>query len=362
MAELSVEAGKGLTVNEDGELEVLIDLEKSGDLVSSENGVWAKGLKSLSEQFVDEWTVTSNHKAEDEVEKNIWLNSRVITRCYTFCFLKSKRPFTGSANYGSETGLNAKGALYTIDPNDAFNGSNNKVNGETVSTWDESNNDGKHKSDLKDVLDIIREVNFPIIYSLNGKDSEYEPPVILRPGTLIAFTDVIYSTDAGAKHHYESGMRSPKVTTYHGETKHDTSSSETTNITEITSQPQHIYALFMVTKSNYSSKLATEDSRVQPASGNTMQANPAPYHLLEELKMRCIWSDTEAFHGLLNTQGWRQGEYLRQYYLGDKKYSMNNWYSREDLKVAETRDYGRFEQAVTYQDWPYVYWAFGGAD
>ena len=354
MAKLSIEPGKGLTVNDDEELEVLIDPEKSADLTSSENGVWARGLKSLSEQFVDEWTVTSNHKAEDEVEKNIWLNARVITRCYTFCFLKTKRPFTGSKNYGTSVGLNGKDILYTIKPKDALNGND---------TWDESTHTGMHHSDLKDVLDIIREVNFPIIYSKNGADSEYEPPVILRPGTLIAFTDVIYSTDAGAKHYYESGMRSPKVSSYNSDSSvsHDHSSGESSSesvkpddIIENKS-PQHIYALFMVTKSNYSTKPATEISEVQPASGNSNQTNPAPYHLLKELKMRCIWSDTEAFDGLLNTEGWRQGEYLRQFVIN---YSDDDWYF-DNKTVTEVRDYGRFEQAVTYQDWPYAYWAFG---
>jgi hypothetical protein len=347
---LDIDAGKGLKANEDGELSVVIDKNHDGDLKVSENGVWARGLNGLNTNFVDEWTVTSSHDPDEVTEKNIWLNTRVATRCYCFCMFKAKRPFTGSKNFGGDR--NKSNAMYTIEPADALN----------EITVDIDGTDTRVKpGDLKDVLDVIREVNFPVIYSKyewsgdtgDPTQFDFEPPVILRPGSLIAFSDTIYCSDYGANAMYENGMRMPKLTTFNGYKKGSSSESEVVS----SEQPQHIYALFMVTKSNYSEHTAYDADKsgeipLKPAEDNTFQVNPAPYPLLMRLQLKCIWSDQDAFNHLLNTDGWHVGEFMKQWVRDD--------YSDDVYTQGTAADYGKFELPVTYQDWGYVHTVFKG--
>jgi hypothetical protein len=351
MSILDVKAGKGISINDDGELGIDLDPEKDGDIKVSDNGVWAKGLKGLSNQFVDEWTITSSHTQEEEVYKNIWLNTRVATRCYCYCMFKAKRPFTGSKNFDKER--NKRNAMYTIEPKNAVNGTNYDSEQAISST------NIPPPGDLKDVLDIIREVNFPIIYNSAKWDDEhpspeehdFEPPVILRPGSLIAFSDTIYCSDYYANAMYENGMRMPKLTTFNGYREGDTSQDTAGTVTS-DQQPQHIYALFMVTNATYSTDNACDyEPALKPNENNTYQVNTAPYQILKYLKLKCIWSDQEAFDGLLsNAPGWRPGEFMNMYKRAD--------YDSDTYSAGEPQVYGEFIQAVTYQDWAYVHTVF----
>jgi hypothetical protein len=261
MPTLNIETGQGLTVNKEKQLTVLTD-PNCEDIGVSENGVFAHA-KAIEDtrQYLDNWTVLYSEDSETQIRGN----GRVIGRCYTLSFLKVARAWTTATSDADRVRI-----LVTKDPNNAT------------------------ASDLKNANDVIREINFQKFYAAkNSSGNYYEPYMVIRPGTLIAFSDTVHSSTLQTTRICESGIRIPTLTKY---------TIDGTTVTE----PQHIYALFMATRVRY-----TEQGASSQAISGFPSATPSGYRCMMNLQLRCLWSDTEAFNGLLDTDGWRQGEYLK---------------------------------------------------
>jgi len=284
--------GKGLKKDENGLLTIAVDSTKD-NLSVTEDGLYAKAGVSLGNQYVDEWTITSNRKSE-ETEKTIWGNARVVAKCYTLCMLKNARTWSSS----DTTDESRFRVLRTKDPASAT------------------------ASDLKTADDIVRELNLPVFYATKDSNGQYAvPPMIPRPGSLIAFSDVIYATTTGSTRIYENGSRFPTLTTYTFDGNGDI---------ETHTAPQKIYALFMVTRAQY-----TEYGASTQAINNTKfkSATPSDYRCLMRIRLQCLWSNQEAFNGLLNTNGWKKGEFLQGKNGRDYgEWNLNNIYGAEAIE------------------------------
>lgn len=289
MPTLEFDCGKGLTVDEKGEILVKVDEDKSSELKVSENGVWAKGVKRLNDQCTDEWSIltksTSDSNAGDPVE--IMGNGRVVNKMRVFGFMKHKREHVTTSD-GERWYLKCK------DPNDS----------------------GTTSDDLKDADDIIRELNLPLFYS---DGTNHGPLCRPRPGTLIGFSDAIYGTTKYSSRIYEDGKRFPTFIHYKSD-----GTSETI--------PQHVYALFMITRityTNYSAKKNIESYNLKSSFPSVVGTD---YKICYQIEMQCLWSDQTAFNGLLDKEGWHQGEFLKgrtgnNYGIWDKDdiYNGNNY-------------------------------------
>ncbi len=291
MPSIDIEAGKGIKITDDGELTVALDASKSTELKGSENGIWAKGQKTLSDQCTDEWSVITKPNETGD-EKTIYGNARVVGKCYVFCMFRTRRLWSSDdADDPDRVRI-----LRTKDP--------------SVATAD----------DLKSADDLVREINLQRFYAAKESDGSYAGSrVIPRPGSLIAFSDVVYGTTVGSTRIYEDGSRFPCLTTY----------TKNGNTIEKLTAPQKIYALFMVTRAQYTEAGANK----QNYSKSTFPgATPSAYRCLMRIRLKCLWSDQTSFPILVNSYGWTKGSYL----LGTHE--------------SASRDYGQWDLTNIYED------------
>lgn len=270
MPTLEIEAGNGIGITDDGELTVRVDKEKEEELKVSEDGIWAKGAKTLSDQYVDDWSIITKPKDDDAAEKTIYGNGRVVAKCYVFCMFKTRRLWSSDDKDDPERVR----VLRTRDP--------------ATATAD----------DLKSADDLVREVNLQRFYAAKDSDGTYAASrLIPKPGSLIAFSDVVYGTTIGSTRIYEDGSRFPSLTTY-------TKNGDTI---EKHIAPQKIYALFMVTDARYTESGANK----QAYSKTTFPgATPSGYRCLMQIRLKCLWSDQASFPIFANNYGWTRGAYL----------------------------------------------------
>ena len=274
MSVIDIKTGNGLfTKNQ----KIIVDVDPTNENISvSDKGLYVHATATLDgKQYVDEWTVVSNrNNATDETAgKIIRGNARVITKCYNLCFLQVER-LSQKIN-GVDTYL-----LRTKDPN------------HTATT----------ANDLKTVDDVIREINFCRFYAAKDSNGRMSSPwMVPRPGSLFGFSDVAYGTKQSTSVICENGSRFSRLTSYTG--------SEST---EKISVPQKLYAMFIATHVSYSNYPASQ----QGIKGTT----PSGYLLVKNMTLQCIWSDTTAFNGLLDTDGWRKGDSM------SGKLNLNNVY------------------------------------
>lgn len=263
MPTIDIEPGSGIDVNEDGEIVIKVDKDKESQLKVSDDGLWAKGVKRLSDKCVDEWTVITKPDEEDS-DKTIRGNGRVISKIRIFGFMKHKRKEI-TTNDGKQWYLKCK------DPNSAT------------------------ADDLKDADDIVRELNLASFYS---DGTNHAPMCVPRPGTLIGFSDAIYGTTKYSSRVYEDGKRFPTLVHYKSDGTTET-------------MPQHLYALFMVTRITYTNYSAKYNIKSYNLTEDFPSVVGTDYKLCYQIEMQCLWSDQEAYNGLLNKEGWHKGEFLK---------------------------------------------------
>lgn len=287
MPTIEVDCGNGIGLNKENELIIKVDEEQKEELRVSENGVWAKGIKRLDDQCTDDWSVLVKPTDADHQNdpKNIMGNGRVVNKIRIFSFMKHARASTGTDDSNKVWYLKSK------DPNSAS------------------------ASDLKYANDLVRELNFSTWYS---DGTNHGPLCLPRPGTLIGFSDAIYGTTKYSNRIYEDGKRFPTFTYY--KWNGATATQETV--------PQHLYALFIITHIEYSNYSASHNFKAFGMKSDFPSANPTDYKICRRIKLKCVWSDTTAFSGLLNTTGWKAGEYLPAAYNSSTPYG--EW-SSEDV-------------------------------
>ena len=228
-------------------------------------------------------------------------------------------------------------------------------------------------SNLKTCSDLITEINFPLFYRIwnniknyggpdfasdyVGKDTgntndspstkpplgldhyeygQYRLPVYPRIGNLIVFSDHAFVTTCHRIHYpdtricggvdlyhpYEDGQRHSQQTLY------DSTYQSTI------SAPQHVYALFIITKIEYIDIVNVTGEIECDQNGNPLLSNLEsegyvytnhPYFgsylpLIKEMTIKCVWSD-QSYDVLTNTQGWKAGDVL------SGKMLVNTWSS-----------------------------------
>jgi hypothetical protein len=75
--------------------------------------------------------------------------------------------------------------------------------------------------------------------------------------------------------------------------------------------PQHLYALFMVTRITYTNHSAKSNIKSYNLKSDFPSVVGTDYKLCYQIEMQCLWSDQEAYNGLLNKEGWHKGEFLK---------------------------------------------------
>lgn len=306
MPEINLDAGKALLKDKDGNLQVSID-PKDENLSLSDDGLYCNPFIRLDgDQYVDEWTVltTDNMKKFYDDTKNadgVTLsdsgrkargtgNARIISKCYALSMFKVTR-----ARLGSSGGT---WVLTTADP--------------TLITDD---NVESYRKELKNGADIKREMNFSRFYAYDPdhKDKEQGSPFVPRPGALLMSTDIACGTTSGTQAIYESGHR------YSSHRGYRLTGTSGTGYTE-TNVPQVVYAMHILKEVTYGDSAGNikvteldedydndSDGRI---TFKTKWHQYSGWYTIKQMVWQCIWSNQEAFHGLLNTNGWRPGEYL----------------------------------------------------
>lgn len=307
MPEINLNAGKALLKDKDGNLQVSID-PKDENLSLSDDGLYCNPFIRLDgDQYVDEWTVLTTDnlkkyaeykgtadKLKDSGKKARGTgNARIISKCYALSMFKVTRARLGSS----------KGpfVLTTVDPT--------LITAENVESY---------RKELKNGADIKREMNFNRFYGYSKDGSETGSPFVPRPGALLVSTDIACGTTSGTSCIYESGHR------YSSHKGYRLTGTSGTGYTE-TNVPQVVYAMHILKEITYGSSAGNLSvTALDPDYSNDSDGRPtfadgqkSGWVTIKQMVWQCIWSNQEAFHGLLNTNGWRPGEYL----IADSTYS-----------------------------------------
>jgi hypothetical protein len=248
MPKFNIKTGDGITLDSNKRLAVRV---QSGvqNITVGPNGVYVSNGQGSNDSIVDNWTIVSNDPTQTS---NLLIrgNDRVIQTCYYYSFLRGEREWIPGT-----TVENSIRAIETKSPDVAVD------------------------TDLKNVDDLIREINFPCWYpavtTVDGRTVKSCSPILIRPGTLIVLGDDIFPSTIGTSRIAETGFRFSTHTMYddQGQTK----------IGE-----QKAWALFVVT-SVTTGKCSTYENIIDWNVFRNAH-NYSEYPIITAMTMRCLWS------------------------------------------------------------------------
>lgn len=244
MPKFNIKTGNGLSFDNYGKIKVGIP-SNNDRIRSNQNGIFVSGGGHENISVIDNWTIVSN----DPTKTNNLLirgNDRVIQTCYYFSFLRGERNWS---NGGAISNIETKSPDVAID------------------------------TDLKNVDDIIREINLPCWYpeitTVDGQEVKSCSPIIIRPGTLIVLGSDTFPSSIGTSRVAETGFRFSTHTMY-DEQGH------------VKTGEQKAWALFVVT--DITTGKCSDYENIIDWSVFVNAHNYSDYPIILSMKMYCLWA------------------------------------------------------------------------